>query len=328
MFEKYASNPVPYFNSDLKGFPGADLAEDRMWMCVREVYGFSYEAKRWCQFNVDELVPPVYRPEIFDSLVMPDPNVKECVRRTVLGNFSTNNTYRDVIAKKSGGCSILLSGPPGCGKTLLAEVVAEVVRRPLYSVSVGELGTDVRHLEKELGRILHMASAWQTVLLLDETGWYFFFVVRQSCHTNRNTTELFLYKRDGKNLKRDAMCTVFLRMLEYHSGVAFLTTNRFDVLDDAVHSRILMAVRFSALEEGERRQVWENLLRWCQMPALDISRLATHPLNGREIKNVLKVAMNMIAYARDNGEDESLVWSEEYLHKLTLQRISELHYQE
>jgi len=36
----------------------------------------------------------------------------------------------------------LLHGPPGVGKTLTAEATAETLKKPLYTVNVGELGTE------------------------------------------------------------------------------------------------------------------------------------------------------------------------------------------
>jgi hypothetical protein len=51
---------------------------------------------------------------------------------------------------------------------LTAESVAELLHRPLYSVSVGELGTDTNELEKKLTEILEVSSSWNAVILLDE----------------------------------------------------------------------------------------------------------------------------------------------------------------
>jgi len=63
---------------------------------------------------------------------------------------------------------ILLDGPPGVGKTLTAESVAETMKAPLYTMSAGELGTHSNDVEKRLSDILEMASMWNAILLIDE----------------------------------------------------------------------------------------------------------------------------------------------------------------
>ena len=63
---------------------------------------------------------------------------------------------------------ILLHGDLGVGKTLTAEAIAELLHRPLYSVAVGELGTDTAQLEKSLRQILDVAQIWNAVVLIDE----------------------------------------------------------------------------------------------------------------------------------------------------------------
>jgi AAA+ superfamily predicted ATPase len=61
----------------------------------------------------------------------------------------------------------VLHGPPGVGKTLTAETIAEYTQKPLYPLNVGELTAQkdvVEHLQKAFNR----ASSWDAVLLLDE----------------------------------------------------------------------------------------------------------------------------------------------------------------
>lgn len=58
----------------------------------------------------------------------------------------------------------------GVGKTLTAEAVAELLHTPLYSISVGELGTDAVMLEKQLREILEVSRTWNSVILIDEAG--------------------------------------------------------------------------------------------------------------------------------------------------------------
>ena len=63
---------------------------------------------------------------------------------------------------------ILVRGSTGVGKTLTAEVVSEYVKRPLYTISIGEIGVDLSRIENNLGTIFKRASRWNAILLLDE----------------------------------------------------------------------------------------------------------------------------------------------------------------
>ena len=78
---------------------------------------------------------------------------------------------------------------------MTAESIAELLKRPLYSVAIGELGTTPDKLEDKLRDILDMASRWNAVILLDEA-------------------DVFLEKRADNDIHRNAMVGVFLRLLE------------------------------------------------------------------------------------------------------------------
>eukprot|EP00438_Fugacium_kawagutii_P028974 Skav210535 [mRNA] locus=scaffold3045:345352:346087:- [translate_table: standard] len=52
-----------------------------------------------------------------------------------------------------------------------------------------------------------------------------------------------------------------LRLLEYHQGILFLTTNRASNIDPAVRSRITVALHYEALGFAGRESVWRNLLK-------------------------------------------------------------------
>lgn len=54
--------------------------------------------------------------------------------------------------------------------------------------------------------------------------------------------------------------TVFLRELEYYSGILFLTTDRVGVIDEAFKSRIHISLRYPRIQLQETRQIWENIL--------------------------------------------------------------------
>lgn len=58
------------------------------------------------------------------------------------------------------------AGPPGVGKTSTAETVASATRKPLFSVSVADVGTKAKHVESNLARIFNLATRWKAILLL------------------------------------------------------------------------------------------------------------------------------------------------------------------
>ena len=127
------------------------------------------------------------------------------------------------------------------GKTLTAEGISEFLQKPLYMVGAGELGTDPRTLERQLSRILDVASVWGAVILLDEA-------------------DVFLERRSFHDLQRNALVSIFLRTLEYFQGILFLTTNRVETFDEAMQSRIHIAIRYNNLDRKARRAIWKIFL--------------------------------------------------------------------
>lgn len=172
--------------------------------------------------------------------------------------------------------SSFCAGPPGTGKTLTAEAIADLLKKPLYSVTVGELGTAPEILEAKLRQILELAHMWDAVLLIDEA-------------------DIFLERRSNSELQRNALVGIFLRLLEYHQGVLFLTSNRVKCFDDAFHSRVSIALRYEVLDKEARRQVFVNLLEAAgvDIDTIDTNKIAQHELNGRQIKSTIRLAQTL-----------------------------------
>jgi len=226
--------------------------------------------------KVSQLFPIEFDDKAFDYLVLPN-NAKQIIKSLVQNNSEANssenvNSFGDIISTKGRGCIFLLHGKPGVGKSLTAEAIAEFLHRPLYVISVGELGTSVKELEGTLSTILELAGTWNAVLLIDEA-------------------DIFLEARSEKDIKRNAMVGIFLRLLEYHEGVLFLTTNRVTCLDEAFKSRISVALHYPTLDSFSRAAVWKNLCTAAGITGMDFEKLAEmYKSNGREIRNYIKLA--------------------------------------
>lgn len=78
----------------------------------------------------------------------------------------------DIIKGKGEGKIFLLHGPPGTGKTLSAEAVSELTKRPLLSLTCGDLGTTAGEVESRLDRYMSLGQEWGAVVLLDEADVY------------------------------------------------------------------------------------------------------------------------------------------------------------
>ncbi|KAF6810078.1 AAA family [Colletotrichum musicola] len=217
--------------------------------------------------------------DAFKALVL-DENIKEFIHDLVTEHKSGDKkAFDDVVRDKGRGLVGLLAGSPGVGKTLTAEAISEISRRPLYMISSGELGYLPTDIHKNLIRVLELAEHWDAVVLLDEA-------------------DCFLAARDNLDLARNATVSVFLRELEYYQGILILTTNRATTIDTAFQSRIHFSLQYPELDLAGRRTIWENFIKMAKRNTklkLDIDEesletLAELQLNGRQIKNSMSVA--------------------------------------
>lgn len=174
-------------------------------LCRSRTRGYSLKFKKWLDFFVEQISDVVWNSNAFDRLVLPA-DQKELILAFSESQLAGSN-FDDVITGKGKGIICLLSGPPGVGKTLTAEAVAENLKVPLHMLSSGDLGSDPWEVERELNSILELVARWNAILLLDEC-------------------DVFLEARSTHELERNKIVSIFLRTLEYYEGIMFMTTNR------------------------------------------------------------------------------------------------------
>lgn len=170
------------------------LSDDDVVVCNHRILGFSFSQKKWGSFAVSKMSDVVWNEAAFDKLILEEKK-RKMISMLVKSHRTDDETFDDIVSGKGKGLVGLLSGSPGVGKTLTAEVVAEFSRRPLYIVSAGELGTNAGELDSRLGMVLDITRRWGCVLLIDEA-------------------DVLLYKRGDAQLERNAVVSIFLRRLE------------------------------------------------------------------------------------------------------------------
>lgn len=230
--------------------------------------------------HVDRIDLYAYDKSLADKLVLPSSH------RDLLDVLTTDIDVftADFIEGKAAGNIILCKGPAGVGKTLTAEVYAELTEKPLYSVHAGLLGTDATAIEGNLQAIFSQAKRWDCVLLLDEA-------------------DVFVTER-GSDVGRNAIVAEFLRTLERFDGLLFMTTNRPHDIDEAILSRMAAIIDFSGPTPDAARSIWAGLAAQfgVQLPKELVEVLVEDfpQATGRDIKNLLRLSLRI---ARSRGVD-------------------------
>lgn len=275
-------------------------------LCPNKLYGYVLRSRKWVTLDVKLVQDIKEHSGGFDSLVLPRGH-----KDTLLALVETHSRGRkpdtghklterqiDLVRGKGKGLIILLHGEPGVGKTSTAECVAEHTSRPLFQVTCGDIGESAEKVERTLENHFQLAHKWGCVLLLDEA-------------------DVFLMRRTKNDLKRNAIVSVFLRVLEYYSGILFLTTNRVGVFDQAFRSRIHMSFFYPKLGQKATLEIWKmNLDRtqkyWgdsIKLTPKDYDKILAYadehykelePLkttwNGRQIRNAFQTAIALAEY--------------------------------
>lgn len=145
---------------------------------------------------------------------------------------------------------------------------------------------------------------------------------------------------------------MFLRVLDYYTGILFLTTNRAGALDEAFKSRIHYKIYYPSLTKDQTLEIWKlNIKRLSQINdqsrdrrPLDIhdndimdfaesqfdeaKRRGHGQWNGRQIRNAFQVARSLAHYdalARSenidervhNGDRHPAILTVEYFHMMS-----------
>jgi SpoVK/Ycf46/Vps4 family AAA+-type ATPase len=154
--------------------------EDKVLITCR-VFAYVFRERKFAQLDVQRLKPSAQSRDALDSLRIPE-ETKDLIQGSVRGHFIQKEFEKrngeeglslDVIQGKGTGLFILLHGVPGVGKTATAEAVAQANGKPLFKITVGDLGLTPDQVESSLRHIFRLASNWDCILLMDEVDTFF-----------------------------------------------------------------------------------------------------------------------------------------------------------
>ncbi|KAK0716572.1 hypothetical protein B0T21DRAFT_454345 [Apiosordaria backusii] len=311
----------PMLDKDLTLQASTHGPNHRYLLCDSLLYGFILKTRSWQGLDVAYCREPRVHADAIDKLVMAASRkdmIKALVQKFTGADSLLAKSWRaDYIENKGEGQIFLLHGGPGVGKTYVslwfsrrnlptlaaqdlnctdeqrkqtAECIAEYTNRPLLSLTCGDIGTDEVRMEEELSKWFRLAEKWGAVMLIDEA-------------------DVYLERRMASDLRRNSLVSVFLRCIEYYRGILFLTTNRIGYFDDAFISRIHIVIKYDALNEDDRRQIWTqffekladeredfNIKSRAKSYVLEDDSIRKLEWNGREIRNAFQTAVALAEF--------------------------------
>ncbi|KAJ9156439.1 hypothetical protein NKR23_g1047 [Pleurostoma richardsiae] len=160
------------------------------------------------------------------------------------------------------GLVALLHGPPGSGKSSTLRAAAESTqsRRPLYHIGPADLSSKPEQFDVQLRAHISLASRWLCPILLKDA-------------------EIYLSERDD-NLDRNRIVSAFLSILDQFRGAIFLSSDRVGLIDEALKSRIHIALHFTRPDDDTILKIWKDELSYLRDVTFGVTgdMVATAPM--------------------------------------------------
>jgi hypothetical protein len=204
------------------------------------------------------------------------------------------------------GVAALLSGPSGTGKTMAAQIIAGELGVDLLQVDLSKtISKYIGETEKNLDGIFDAAERAGAVLLFDEADAIF-----------GKRTEI----KDAHDRHANVEVAYLLQRMESFRGLAVLTTNFKQNIDDAFVRRLRFAVEFPLPNAAERARIWRKAFPADTPLAadVDVSLMAGRlQITGGSIQNIaLHAAFLAAAADRPVGGPEILAAARRELVKI------------
>lgn len=233
----------------------------------------------------------IYAKYDWSQLVLPQDQAQ------MLKNACNQIRYKHVVYDKWGmdkriaygrGVSMLFAGPPGTGKTMAAQVIANDLDIEIYKVDLSQIVSKyIGETEKNLNELFKEAKKSNVILFFDET-------------------DAILGKRtevkDSHDKNANLETSYLLQKMEEYDGITVMTTNYLENIDSAFFRRISYVVHFPFPDVESRKKIWMNMFPK-EMPidsAIDFDYLANQfEIAGGNIKNTVVSAAFLAAQDND-----------------------------
>jgi len=233
-----------------------------------------------------------------DELVLAPAQARQ-LREIVAAMGALGRVHHDwgtARAWNEGGLSVLFCGPPGTGKTMAAEALAQTLALPMYRIDLSQVVNKyIGETEKNLRRIFDAAETSDCLMFFDEADALFGKRTATSSSNDRHANQEVSY---------------LLQRVEDFPGTVILATNLKANIDDAFARRFQSMVHFPMPDAEQRLRLWEGMVQHTGRLAGDVNlaQLADeHELAGGAIANVVRFgAINALQRGRKQIEASDL----------------------
>lgn len=143
------------------------------------------------------------------------------------------------------GLNALFFGPPGTGKTMAAEVIANELCLDLYKIDLSQVVSKyIGETEKNLHQIFREAEISRAILFFDEAD---------ALMGKRSDV------KDAHDRYANLETAYLLQKMEEYEGVTILATNLRQNMDEAFTRRIRFIIEFPFPDEERRLRIWQGI---------------------------------------------------------------------
>ncbi|MBD2119518.1 ATP-binding protein [Trichocoleus sp. FACHB-262] len=236
---------------------------------------------------LEELAQPIRTQVCWQDLVLPDKE-KHTLKTIIAQVRQRAKVYEQWGFANKGqrglGISALFAGASGTGKTLAAEVVANQLNLDLYRIDLSSVVSKyIGETEKNLRRIFDAAEQGGAILLFDEADALF---------GKRSDV------KDSHDRYANMEVAYLLQRMEAYRGLAILTTNLKNSLDQAFLRRLRFVVQFPFPDALQRAEIWHRVFpKDTPTENLSYQKLAKLNVPGGNIRNIALNAAFLAAEA-------------------------------
>lgn len=280
---RYEKETIRQIAAELRALPGKPTKDDFFAACRAEI-----------SIDIGELATYVEPRFIDERLILPKKQELQFEEQLAAMTSLTKVHYRWGTARawNESGITVLFAGPPGTGKTMAAEIMAQQLKLPMYRIDLSQVVNKyIGVTEKNIKNILDAGEISDMVLFFDEADAIF------GKRTDVN---------DSHDRYANLAVSYLLERMERFKGLAILATNRKRDLDEAFMRRIRYIIDFPAPDEMQRVAIWKQCIPRdvAKNSKIDTAFLARQfPLSGGHIRSIVFNACLQSAHGY-NGKKE------------------------